>query len=263
MSATSFASVPIDLSGQVAIVTGASSGIGQAIAQRLGAAGARVVVNSRSQERAEKAAAGLREAGVDALGVAADIGRDEQAYALIDAAVERYGQLDVLVNNAGQPSVSPSEELDPADWRRVIDTDLSGAFYCAQAAGRVMLRQGSGVIVNISSIFGQTGHVMRAAYAASKHGLDGLTKVLASEWAPRGVRVCSVNPAYVATPLVDTAMASGGFAVEDINRRTPMGRLGAPEEIAEVVAFVASPAASYVTGVALPVDGGWLAYGGV
>ena len=263
MSATTFAPVPIDLSGQVAVVTGASSGIGQAIAARLGVAGAKVVVNSRSAERAEDAAAALRDRGTEALGVAADIGRDDQARKLIDAATDRFGRLDILVNNAGQPSVSPSEELDPADWRRVIDTDLSGAFYCAQAAGVTMLQQGSGVIINISSIFGQTGNAMRAAYVAAKHGLDGLTKVLAAEWATRGVRVNSVNPAYVATPLVDAAMASASFAVEDIERRTPLGRMGKPEEIAEVVAFLASPGASYITGVQLPVDGGWLAFGGV
>ena len=258
-----FSPVGVDLSGQVAVVTGASSGIGRAIAQRLGAAGAAVVVNSRSSERAEQAAQALRDSGVDAYGVAGDIGRDEQAHALVAAAADRYGRLDVLVNNAGQPSVCASEDLAPADWRRVIDTDLSGAFYCAQAAGRVMLAQGSGAIINISSIFGQTGNSRRAAYVAAKHGLDGLTKVLAAEWADRGVRVCSVNPAYVLTPLVEDAMAAGSFATGDVERRTPAGRLGLPEEVAEVVAFLASPAASYITGVALPVDGGWLAYGGL
>jgi 3-oxoacyl-[acyl-carrier protein] reductase len=258
-----FRPVDVDLSGQVAVVTGSTSGIGWAVAERLGRAGAAVVVNSRSAERADRAAQRLRDAGLQGHGVAADIGRDDQARALVEGAVERFGRLDVLVNNAGQPSVCPSEDLDPADWRRVLDTDLSGAFYCAQAAAAHLLPQGSGVIVNISSIFGQTGNAQRAAYVAAKHGLDGLTKVLASEWADRGVRVCSVNPAYVLTPLVEEAMAAGSFAVADVERRTPAGRLGLPEEVAEVVTFLASPAASYVTGVALPVDGGWLAYGGL
>jgi 3-oxoacyl-[acyl-carrier protein] reductase len=119
------------------------------------------------------------------------------------------------------------------------------------------------VIINISSIFGQTGNVRRAAYVAAKHDLDGLTKVLAVEWADPGVRVCSVNPAYVLTGLVEDAMASGSLSTADVERRTPAGRLGLPEEVAEVVAFLASPAASYVTGVSLPIDGGWLAYGGL
>jgi len=253
----------IDLTDQVAVVTGASSGIGAAIAARLGAAGAKVVVNSRSPDRAQAAAQALVQQGIDAHGVAADIGDDQQATALVQAAVDHFGRLDILVNNAGQPSVAPSESLPAAEWRRVIDTDLSGAFYCAQAAGVVLLAQGSGVIVNISSIFGQTGNAQRAAYVAAKHGLEGLTKVLAVEWAGRGVRVCSVCPAYVHTPLVDTAMAAGSFSTDDIERRTPMGRLGGVAEVAETVAFLVSPAASYITGVALPVDGGWLAYGGV
>lgn len=221
MTGTPFRPVGIDVEDQVAVVTGASSGIGRAVAERLGRAGAALVVHSCPQERAEQAAEALRSRGFQAHGVAADIGDDAQADRLVNAARERFGRLDLLVNNAGQPSVSPSEDLAPADWRRVIDTDLSGAFYCAQAAARVMLPQGSGVLINISSIFGQTGNVKRAAYVAAQHGLDGLTEVLAAEWASRGVRVCSVNPAYVLTPLVEQAMAAGSFSAADVERRSP------------------------------------------
>jgi 3-oxoacyl-[acyl-carrier protein] reductase len=263
MSIETFAPLAIDLREKVAVVTGSSTGIGLAIARRLGGAGARVLVNSRSSDRAEQIAGGLRAEGVEARGFGADVGDPDQAAALIDAAVNHFGRLDILVNNAGQPSVAKSEDLSPADWQRVIATDLSGPFYCAQAAGRVMLPQLRGVIVNISSIFGQTGNRQRAAYVASKHGLDGLTKALATEWADRGVRVVAVNPGYVETAMVAHASAVAKFSLEDLRRRTPLGRLGLEEEVAETVAFLVSPAASYITGVALPVDGGWLAFGGV
>jgi 3-oxoacyl-[acyl-carrier protein] reductase len=126
-----------------------------------------------------------------------------------------------------------------------------------------MLTQGSGVIVNVSSIFGLTGNRLRAAYAAAKHGLDGLTKVLASEWADRGIRVCSINPGYVATPLVQQTTAASQTSMEALRRRSPSGRLGLEHEVADTVAFLASDGASYITGVSLPIDGGWLAYGGV
>ena len=251
------------LAGRVAIVTGSSAGIGAAIAEELAARGAAVVVNSRSEERARPVVEAIEAAGGRAVAIPADLANPAEAAGLVDSAAERLGRVDILVNNAGMGFQAPTVELAVEDWQRVIDLDLTAAFVCAQAAGRHMIAGEGGVIVNISSIFGQTGNAMRAAYVAAKHGLDGLTKVLAAEWATRGVRVCSINPGYVATALVEQAMASASFSMEDLQRRTPLGRLGAPEEIAEVVAFLASPAASYVTGVQLPVDGGWLAYGGL
>lgn len=250
------------LDGLVAIVTGSSSGIGRAISWRLAGGGARVVVNSRHPQRAADAARKLTAAGYQAIGVAADVSRPEGARALADGAVAEYGRLDILVNNAGVPLVRPAEDITPDEWATVLATNLTGAFFCAQAAARVMLPAGTGTIVNMSSILGVTAIPHRAAYVAAKHGLDGLTASLAVEWANRNVRVLSVNPGYVATALTEQTMATGRFSADDIERRTPLGRLATLEEVADTVAFLVSPAASYLTGTRIPVDGGWLAYGG-
>lgn len=262
MTSLPAASIDHTNAGPVAIVTGSSSGIGRAIATRLAAGGARVVVNSRDIARAKDAADEIISSGYEALPVAADVSRPEGGRVLVDAAVEAFGGLDVLVNNAGIPFVRPAEDISPEEWENVLATNLTGPFWCAQAAAKVMLTRRSGTIINISSVFGATAIAGRAAYCTAKHGLDGLTQSLAVEWADRGVRVLSVNPGYVATPFVQQTMSSGRFSASDIKRRTPLGRLAEPAEIAEVVAFLASPAASYMTGAQIPVDGGWLAYGG-
>lgn len=246
----------------VVLVTGSSSGIGRAIAARFAADGAAVVVNSRDVARAEEAAEELVAAGYRAIGVSADAATPEGARTLVEAAVRAYGRLDVLVNNAGVPLVRAAEDVTPDEWRSLVETDLSGPFWCAQAAARVMLPRRSGVIVMISSVLGSTAIPGRVAYATAKHGLDGLTKSLAVEWADRGLRVVGVSPGYVATPFVESTMAAGAFDVADIERRTPLGRLADPAEVADLVAFLASPSASYLTGCQVPIDGGWLAYGG-
>jgi NAD(P)-dependent dehydrogenase (short-subunit alcohol dehydrogenase family) len=158
--------------------------------------------------------------------------------------------------------VRPSLELTLEDWQRTLDLDLTATFTGCQVAGRHMVAAGRGVIVNVSSVAGHTALPQRAAYCAAKHGVVGLTKVLAAEWAPHGVRVVSVDPAFVMTPLVRQTMADGRFAEEDILARTPLGRLGQGAEVARAVRFLASDAASYVTGAQLMVDGGWTANGG-
>jgi NAD(P)-dependent dehydrogenase (short-subunit alcohol dehydrogenase family) len=184
------------------------------------------------------------------------------AQALVERATDEFGRLDVLVNNAGAGQVAASETLAPEDFRRVVELDLVVPFVCAAAAARVMLAAGRGVIVNVSSLTGHVGLERRAAYTAAKHGLEGLTKTLATEWSPRGVRVVSVAPAYVATDLLAGTMAAGGFTREDVAARTPLRRLAEPEEVARVIAFLASDEASYVTGSSVLVDGGRVGDGG-
>jgi NAD(P)-dependent dehydrogenase (short-subunit alcohol dehydrogenase family) len=250
------------LDGRVAIVTGSSSGIGAAIAGELARRGMRVVVTSRSPERAAATVAAIETEGGTALGIAVELTDTEGPARMVQRTLDAYGRLDALVNNAGAGQVADSETLALADWQRIIDLDLSAPFRCAQAAARPMLAAGRGVIVNVSSLLGHLGLARRAAYGAAKHGLEGLTKTLAVEWARRGIRVVSVAPAYVATELLAGTSKAGGFTLEEVAHRTPLGRLAEPDEVARVVAFLVSDDASYVTGSSVLVDGGWIADGG-
>jgi 3-oxoacyl-[acyl-carrier protein] reductase len=249
------------LRDRVAVVTGSSAGIGREVALELAGWGATVIVNSRSEARARVVAEEIEGRGGRALPIAADLTRPEDAAALVDRTVQEFGRIDVLVNNAGHGMVAPSEDLALEDWRRMLDLLLTGPFVCAQAAARHMLPAGRGVIVNIASIAGHAGLPQRAAYCTAKAGLIGLTKTLAIEWADRGVRVVSVDPGYIATGFVQRSFQNSGLNPSVIEGRTPLGRMGAPKEVARVVAFLASDAASYVTGSGVLVDGGWMAYG--
>ena len=250
------------LDGQIAVVTGSSMGIGKAIARVFGQAGARVVVNSRDAGRAGAAADELSALGIPVLPVAADVSQEGDVARLFATVDAQWGPVDVLVNNAGTNAIAPSEQLPLSDWQRTLDLNLTGAFLCAQAAAQRMIPRKRGVVINISSILGETALAQRAAYVSSKHGLNGLTKVLAVEWARHGIRVHAINPAYIATALDVTDQATGGYTPADIERRTPLGRYGTADEVAHAALFLASDASAYVTGSHLDVDGGWLAYGG-
>ncbi|KAA2251431.1 SDR family oxidoreductase [Solihabitans fulvus] len=235
----------------VAIVTGAAQGMGRRIAEVLHDAGFAVV---RFDVQAID--------GTDGLAVAGDVSSPDDVAALVERTLECHGRVDVVVNNAGISSIAPAEETETEQWQRVLDVNLTGPFLLSRAAGRVMLDQGGGSIVNIASIAGLRGVADRVAYNASKHGLIGMTRTLAVEWGGRGVRVNAVCPGWVKTEMDEADQAGGSYTDLDITEHVPAGRFAGPDDIAQAVLFLADPARSgFVNGVALPVDGGWTADG--
>ena len=249
------------LKNKVAIVTGASKGIGKAIATTFAKEGASVVVASRSLNVLEAIVQDIQKSGGEAMAVSVDIRKVESINNLVKKAVDRYGRLDLLVNNAGITMGGPSEDLSPEDWRIALETDLFGVFFASQAAARVMMPQGGGNIINISSVNGILAAPRRAAYCASKAAVNELTKVLAIEWADRRIRVNAIAPGYVRTELVQDVIDKGAISLEAILKRTPQGRIGEVEDIAGLALYMASDESAYMTGSIVNIDGGWLAYG--
>ena len=241
------------LDDRVAIVTGASSGLGVAFAQGLAEAGADVVLGARRVERLEDTAALVRDAGRRALAVATDVSDPESCTALVEAAMSEFGRVDVLVNNAGVGTAVPATRESPEQFRSVIDVNLNGCYWMAQACGRVM--QPGSSIINISSVLGlTTAGLPQAAYASSKAGLIGMTRDLAQQWTGRkGIRVNAIAPGFFVSEM--TEQYPDGY-LESQEGRIPVGRKGDPAELAAAVVFLASDAAGYVTGQTLPVDGG-------
>jgi NAD(P)-dependent dehydrogenase (short-subunit alcohol dehydrogenase family) len=247
------------LKNKVALVTGASSGIGRAVALTWAREGAWVVVSDVNEHAGEDTAALIRAQGGDALFVAADVGRPEDARTLVDKTVAHYGRLDVACNNAGVggPSV-PVVEYPLDGWAQVININLSGVFYGMQQQIAAMLKSGGGSIINMASILGAVGFATASAYAAAKHGVVGLTQVAALEYGAQGVRVNAVGPGFIHTPMI-SALEQDAALHAQLVAAHPIGRLGRAEEVAELVTWLASDRASFVTGAYYPVDGGYLA----
>jgi len=245
-----------DLRGRVAIVTGGSRGLGAEFAEGLAEAGASVMLCARRDEWLVPGVESLRGRGFAVHATRCDVSNIEQVQAVIDTTVERFGQIDILVNNAGVSWGERPEAMTLAQWQKVIDTNLTGAFLFSQAAGREMLKRHYGRIINIASIAGLQGNVngpYYAGYAASKAGLMGLTRELAASWGRHGIRVNAIAPGFFPSRLSETSIT----LVEDgIRKTTPLGRVGQPGELKGVAVFLASDASNYITGQTIVVDGG-------
>jgi NAD(P)-dependent dehydrogenase (short-subunit alcohol dehydrogenase family) len=250
-----------DFTGRTAVITGSASGLGRATALLFAQKGANVVVSDMNEAGGNETVAMIESAGGKAIFVACDVSDENQVNALVAKAVETFGSLDAMVNNAGIGGVwNPTHTYPTDNFKKVMDINTTGVFYGIRAALEVMLPQGKGAIVNVSSVSGLVGFPNNIAYAASKHAVIGLTRSAALEYAKKGIRVNAVCPVFTITPMVEGMLEFlGGDFREKLEKSIPMKRYGQPEEIAESIVWLCSDASSFITGHSLPIDGGMVA----
>lgn len=249
-----------EIKGQTAIVTGASSGLGVVFAETLAECGVNLVIAARRYERLVKLAEDLSgKCNVKVIPVKTDVSQEDQVINMVKTAIEKFGSLEVLVNNAGTVCLSPSVDMSLEEWRKVIDVNLTGVFLCARTAAREMIKKKYGKIVNIASIYGAVGDIFPTApYYASKGAVINLTRSLAIEWAPYKINVNAIAPGFFPSEMT-TSIFQDEKALKYILSRTPLGRTGEPLDLKAALIYLASPASNYVTGQTIFVDGGWTA----
>lgn len=254
------AGTTFDLSGKVVVVTGAARGLGQALSADLGRFGASLVLLDREEDAVRRVAEALGDGRTEAIGIACDVTDPAAAAGAVDEAVRTFGRIDGLVNNAGVNRIGASESIDPGEWEQVIRVNLFGAFVMSQQVGRRMLEAETGSIVNMTSIHAHVGPALHpaSAYSASKSGLLGLTRALAAEWGPRGVRVNAVSPGFIRTEMTRARLDDPAYAA-GILERSPLRRVGEPRDLTGALVYLLSDLSRMVTGQAIAVDAGWLA----
>jgi NAD(P)-dependent dehydrogenase (short-subunit alcohol dehydrogenase family) len=247
------------LTGQVALVTGAARGLGRAISLALAHAGADVALGLRDVEADSGLAAEILKMGRRVLPLQMNMRRMEQIHSAVDEAAKKFGRIDILVNNAGIAPENPAEDVREEDFDATLDVNLKGTFFASQAAGRIMIRQKSGKIINMSSQAGFAALPTESIYCMTKAGIAHLTKCLAVEWGKYGITVNAVAPTFIRTPGTESALADAAFRADTVERIAALHRIGEPMEVAGAVVFLASPAASLITGETILIDGGWTA----
>src|SRR5579864_4963299 len=248
------------LKGKVAVVTGGSSGLGVTFARALAEVGANIVLAARRLDKLNEVGDDLTRLGVKVKPVQCDVSKQDQVQSLIDETLKTFGRLDIIVNNAGIAAMSPATEIAVEEWNRVVSVNLTGTFLCARTAAREMMKRGGGKIVNVASIYGAVGDVFPASpYYATKGAVINLTRDLAVEWAPFKINVNAIAPGFFPSEMTEGIFQDQHY-LEYINKQTPLGRTGNPEDLKGAVVYLASSASDYVTGQTIFVDGGWTAW---